>query len=288
MQNFSNGIIPVVDNKVSTLYNYAVGSIAEIYDRDEAEEIASWLVDHVTNKPYRGNQNELVNQSELIHFCNAVDRLKNHEPIQYIIGIVDFLGLKIHVSKDVLIPRSETEELIFLIKKYNPNFSGKVIDIGTGSGCIALSLAKDNPNSRVFGIDVSEGALAIATKNAITNTISNVSFFKHHILEKELEDEYDMIVSNPPYVSYAEKSEMRRNVLDYEPHLALFTPDDDVLVFYRKIASIAQNKLKQNGQIWLELNPTYSKEIADLFSQFSFVEVIEDMYKKNRFLKVIK
>lgn len=230
-----------------------------------------------------------LSETEIINWNAILEKLKQEIPIQYILGITHFYGLEFEVNENVLIPRPETEELVEWIlsnpqihKSTNP----QILDIGTGSGCIAIALAKNLPNAKVFSIDVSEKALETAKKNAERND-ANVIFIQKNILETEdLEEQFDIIVSNPPYVRNLEKTEIKKNVLDNEPHLALFVEDNDALVFYRKITTLAQKNLKPKGQLYFEINQYLGEEMVELLkaSDFNNIELRKDIYENDRML----
>ena len=225
---------------------------------------------------------------ELIQWNTVLELLLKEIPIQYILGKAHFYGLEFEVSPSVLIPRPETEELVDWILSENPTIQKsdnlKILDIGTGSGCIAISLAKNLPNAKVSAIDVSEKALEVAKRNAASNVV-NVTFIQQNILETEnLPQSFDIIVSNPPYVRNLEKEEIKNNVLENEPHLALFVDDHDALIFYRKIVELATKNLSKNGQLYFEINQYLAKETMDLLetSGFSHMELRKDIYGNNR------
>ena len=230
----------------------------------------------------------------------ALSRLKLEEPIQYIIGETEFFGLPFKVNEHTLIPRPETEELISLvlenIKNQKTNSKAlSILDIGTGSGCIAISLAKNLPNAQVYAVDVSEEALKTAKQNAEFNNVQ-VSFIKADILnvnswDLEFKDlEFDIIVSNPPYVRNLEKVEIKNNVLNHEPHLALFVEDNNPLQFYKAITEFAVNNLKDNGLLFFEINQYLGKEMIQLLEDYHFddIELKTDIFGNNRMLKGIK
>ena len=229
-------------------------------------------------------------ETDISNWNAILEKLKIQIPIQYIIGTTHFYGLEFIVDENVLIPRPETEELVDWIVKLNSKLSKKknlkILDIGTGSGCIAVSLAKNIPNSEVFAIDVSEKALAIAKKNAILNKVL-VTFLHKNILEtKNLSRKFDIIVSNPPYVRNLEKAEIKPNVLDNEPHLALFVPDNDPLIFYKKIAELAAANLNPNGQLFFEINQYLGKETQELLEYIGLknIELRKDIYGNDRMI----
>jgi release factor glutamine methyltransferase len=223
-----------------------------------------------------------------------LEQLKKEIPIQYILGVTHFYGLEFEVNSAVLIPRPETEELVdWIVQKSkikNQKSKIKILDIGTGSGCIAIALAKNLPNAQVFALDVSEKALATAKKNAEKNQVQ-LSFIHQSILETEdLAQEFDIIVSNPPYVRELEKHEIKNNVLDNEPHLALFVEDNDALIFYRKIAQLAQKNLKSEGQLYFEINQYLGKETLNLLLEMGFknCELRQDIYGNDRMIQCSK
>jgi release factor glutamine methyltransferase len=225
---------------------------------------------------------------QLLRWEHVVSELKKYKPIQYVLGETEFYGLPFLVNENTLIPRPETEELVDLIIKdlQTNTASFKILDIGTGSGCIAISLAKNLPTAKVFALDVSEKALETATKNAELNNL-NVQFLQKNILETaDLGVQFDVIVSNPPYVRILEKEEIHPNVLEYEPHLALFVEDDDALLFYRKIAQLAQKNLTKTGSLYFEINQYLGKETVELLESMGFkdVRLINDIYGNDRII----
>ncbi len=202
--------------------------------------------------------------------ANAVERLKKHEPIQYILGYSDFCGLRFAVTPAVLIPRPETSELVEWIAAENPT-AKSILDIGTGSGCIAVSLAAKLPTAQVTAWDISAQALAIAQKNSDTNGCK-VHFKERDILtyEPQESEKFDVIVSNPPYIKEVEKKEMNDNVLLWEPHLALFVPDNDPLLFYRTIAQKAQKMLAPGGRLYFEINRAHGADTVAMLQAMNY------------------
>lgn len=220
----------------------------------------------------------------------VLQQLKTQKPIQYILGETFFCDLVFKVNEHTLIPRPETEELVYWIleeiKKQN-KLNPVIIDIGTGTGCIPVSLKKYWPESTVFAVDISEEALKVAEENARMNE-AEVHFIQKNILETpDLEMQFDVMVSNPPYVRQLEKAEIMTNVLAFEPHLALFVPDDDPLVFYRKIAALAQKNLKPNGLLFFEINQYLGKETVSLLTDSGFKNIVlrKDIYGNDRMIK---
>ena len=231
-----------------------------------------------------------VSESELVEWKLVLEQLKNQKPIQYILGETFFCDLVFKVNEHTLIPRPETEELVYWIleeiKKQN-KFNSTIVDIGTGSGCIPISLKKNLPESTVFAIDISEEALKVANENAKMNEV-DVQFMQKNILEtSDLQNQFDVIVSNPPYVRQLEKAEINTNVLAFEPHLALFVSDEDPLIFYRKIAELAQQNLKPNGLLFFEINQYLGKETVSLLTDLGFknIELRKDIYGNDRMVK---
>ncbi|SVA25951.1 uncharacterized protein METZ01_LOCUS78805, partial [marine metagenome] len=202
---------------------------------------------------------------------NCLDRLKKHEPIQYVLGKTKFCNLNFSVNESVLIPRPETEELVNIILK-NELGNKTVLDIGSGSGCIAISLAKHSPKAKVTALDICKDAIELSQRNAKENDV-NLEFINADILNYKSDKKYDIIVSNPPYVLESEKKHMSKNVLDYEPELALFVKNDDPLQFYKAILDFSKNSLNKNGKIYFEINEKYKNEIKDLAYYYSYSKV---------------
>lgn len=232
------------------------------------------------------HEDKILNNSEWQQIQQAVDLLKKHTPIQHITGFTWFYGLKIQVNSDVLIPRPETEEILNIANQDNTiNFS-HILDIGTGSGCIALALKKDYPHANVTAIDISEKAIDTAKENALLNNL-DVQFLKEDILNRGnnfKQQKYDLICSNPPYIPFKEKSSMSENVIDFEPGQALFVPDNDPLLFYKTIARIGTQQLITNGLILCEINEFLANETAKLFEHEGYhsVEIHQDLFNKPR------
>ena len=234
----------------------------------------------------------IVSAKNTTAFEKALLRLKKQEPIQYILGCTAFYGLTFTVNEHTLIPRPETEELVdwVLSNLHDQDRVLDILDIGTGSGCIAISLAKNIPTARVSGIDISEKTLEVAQENAVKNQVL-VSFCKKDILETTaLKNKYDVMVSNPPYVRQLEKKAMNANVLDYEPGLALFVPNEDPLLFYRKIARLAMVSLQTRGWLYFEINEYLSKEMDVLLKEIGFanIEIKKDFREVPRMIKCQK
>jgi len=231
-----------------------------------------------------------ISEAEFKKIETIVSRLKTDEPIQYILEKTTFCDLPFTVKSGVLIPRPETEELVQLIISDNKGKDGlHILDIGTGSGCIPICLSKYLTNAKVTSIDISKECLTIAQSNAQLNETS-VKYVEANILEDDIQfQDLDIIVSNPPYVLDSEKAIMKANVLNYEPHLALFVPDNDPLLFYQVIIEKAKKWLKPQGLLYFEINEQFAKEteIIALKKRFSSVRCIKDMFGKDRFVKII-
>jgi release factor glutamine methyltransferase len=275
-----------------------------LYPKEEIENLFYILLKHIMQLEgfMVALQPELLlSKEELAKFLEALTRLEQHEPIQYITGETEFYGLPFKVNSSVLIPRPETEELIDWILKdqlAKATNNSNILDIGTGSGCIAVALAKNLPNTKVAALDVSPEALVLAKENAALNK-ANVAFVEGSILEVEsasalLEKkvnlkEFNIIVSNPPYIRVLEKHEIKNNVLDHEPHLALFVEDNNPLLFYEAIANFAVNKLSANGALYVEINQYLGKETQELLQSKGFVTALRKDYSGNyRMIKATK
>ena len=291
----------VPSNLVKDIRNYYCEQLCSIYDKEESNAMILILFEHYFNidRVKMALEPQLrLSESEMLTFHFAVKDLLKNKPIQYIIGETEFCDLKFKVNENTLIPRPETSELVMKIvnrqqttdnnreeKSQSHKVAKSILDFGTGSGCIAISLAKHLPNSEVFALDISEKALEVAKENAANNNV-NVTFIHDDILSlrNKIETKFDIIVSNPPYVRELEKTEMRDNVLNWEPHNALFVSDNDPLIFYREILEFAKDHLKENGEVWFEINEYLGKEITDLCHNmgFSEVEIFEDFRGKER------
>lgn len=277
--------------KIKNYKTIFINQVAPFFDETEAESFFYIILEnwHHLKRIDLALQPDLeMSDIDLQKWNDIVIELKTQKPIQYILGETFFYDLRFQVDENTLIPRPETEELVALILASNKetNKKIKVLDIGTGSGCIAISLAKNLPNAQVFALDVSEKAIEIAQKNAKYNDVS-ITFLHQNILETDdLNQQFDIIVSNPPYVRNLEKSEINKNVLDYEPHLALFVEDNDALLFYKKIAQLAKKNLNQNGQLFFEINQYLAKETVELIKDLGFknIKLHQDIYGNDRMI----
>jgi len=277
------------------IYRQITRQLTAAYPDREAQALARMVME----ERYNLSQTDLLldkdsnlSADDHTELTNIVNRLLQHEPIQYVLGTARFCGRDFHVEPGVLIPRPETEELVQLIVRRHAKNSKQlgVLDIGTGSGCIAISLALELPLSGVSAWDISQEALHIAQGNA-ERLHAEVEFKKEDILHPEpTSQQWDIIVSNPPYVRRLEAREMDPNVLDYEPHLALFVPDDDALRFYRAIARFAGCHLSAGGQLYLEINQYLPDETARLIAEYGFssVEIHTDQFGNKRILSCSK
>ena len=271
-------------------YEQLCQRLSNVYDTGEAKAIVRWVLDVrfglSTADIYCGKVTQLSpnDQAELE---KIMQRLEKAEPVQYVLGVADFCGRQFHVAPGVLIPRPETAELCHLIAN---DGGANILDIGTGSGCIAITLALDIADSKVTAWDISDDALAIAQQNAKTLG-ADVSFEKRDALNiSQTSIIWDVIVSNPPYICRKEAAEMEENVLKYEPDTALFVPDDDPLLFYCHIMNYAISALRQEGKLYFEINPIYADSIVEQLQQLGFADVqkIDDQFGKTRFIKACK
>ena len=278
--------------------------LSSLYDEKEIESFFYIILEQFHNKKRIDlalNPEMEMDALQLLRWETVLAELKKEKPIQYILGETEFYGLRFLVNENTLIPRPETEELVeWIIESTNYELQSttlKIVDIGTGSGCIAISLAKNLPSAQVSAIDVSQKALATANKNAEINEVK-VNFINVDILDVtdlsklpssifHLPTPIDIIVSNPPYVRNLEKAEIKPNVIEFEPHLALFVDDNDALLFYRKIAQLALKNLSENGKLFFEINQYLGKETVDLLENLGFknVELKKDIYGNDRMIK---
>lgn len=281
--------------KISKLKIEFQNALSRLYPSEEIQSFFNILSEKYLNLSrieIALNPEKTVSETEAEKFQKAIFRLKIHEPIQYIIGETEFYGLPFKVNKHTLIPRPETEELVEWIYIEFSNQQSTInnqqfLDIGTGTGCIAISLAKNLSNAKVSALDISEEALKIAQQNAEMNKVK-IDFFQTDILAAEtLPKKYDVIVSNPPYVCELEKKQIQQNVLKYEPHSALYVKDEDPLLFYRAISRLAKNHLNPGGKLFFEINEYLAYEMTELLKAEGFknIEIKKDIYGKDRMLK---
>ena len=261
------------------------------YPDSEALALAKMLLVEVfgfsTLELYGGKDKEFSEKHRSV-LTEMIRRLQKNEPIQYIIGIESFFGLTFEVNQNVLIPRPETQELVsWIIEDYQSDESIRILDIGTGSGCIPISLAKQLSKAEVESWDISEGALEVASRNCERNEVK-VLLRQKDVLKAAPEGNlYDVIVSNPPYITNKEKTDMEANVLDWEPSLALFVPDEDPLLFYRKIAQLGCDMLKERGSLYFEINRAYGEETILMLKELGYaqIELKKDLWGNDRMIK---
>jgi len=284
--------------------------LGAIYPKEEIDSFFYSCIEHYLNLErfiLAIQPGYTLNKDEEQPLFEALSELKLEKPLQYILGTAHFMDLELHVDENVLIPRPETEELVqwilldaerpparrvgsrMVIERSRNDHSFSILDIGTGSGCIAIALAKHLPDAKIYALDVSEGALSVAKENAASNGV-DVTFLHQDILNPEINLEFDVIVSNPPYVRELEKNEIQRNVKDFEPDTALFVSDEDPLLFYRAILGFAENHLSENGKLYFEINQYLAEETKALFNtrNFSEIELRKDMFGNDRMLKAIR
>mgnify|MGYP006132050685 FL=1 len=268
--------------------NYFFTILKSIIEQNEIEEVFFWIIDNycgISRMDYILNPDLKLSNHQKENLMNAVSLLKTNMPIQYVLGESEFMSLKFNLNSNVLIPRPETEELVSWVIKDN-NHNKTILDIGTGSGCIAIALAKFIKNSRVTAWDIDEKILSVAEKNASKNKVK-VLFELKDITTIKSNNKFDLIISNPPYICDSEKLGMQNNVLLFEPHLALFVNDNDPLFFYLKIIDFAKSNLNDNGKIFLEINENQSIGVIKLLNNAGFydIELKKDFRLKNRMIK---
>lgn len=279
------------------LRQYINTALANKYPEGEIRTFYFWIMETLTGASrieILANKYTDLSETQTDAFKSIVARLQNFEPIQYILGETDFYQLKFKVAAGVLIPRPETEELVdWVLKESADSASLRVLDIGTGSGCIAISLAANLNSAQVQAFDVSPEALCIAKQNAELNAVK-INFKQVNVLDttqlNQITDEFNLIVSNPPYVCESEMADMEQNVLDFEPSLALFVSNEDPLVFYRQIAIFAFERLVSGGKLFFEINQAFGLEMHALLKDIGFehIELRKDMFENDRMIKAQK
>jgi release factor glutamine methyltransferase len=265
----------------SALQSFIYSALEGQFDPREVNSVSTILAEHILAE---SGDNDLSALTK-----NCIDRVNAGEPVQYVVGKTWFYGLHLKVNQFVLIPRAETEELVHWIYedwcKVDPSEKVSVLDVGTGSGCIGLALKKCLPSTRIMAIDVSEQALRIAAENAQSTDLS-ITLMRHDILTRDIHVQYDIIVSNPPYVTTIEFDQLPPSVRDYEPQTALIAQHGDSLIFYRRLAEIGQVNLHKKGRLYVELNEFHAEEIDQIFSSAGYqTEMRKDMQGKQRMLK---
>ena len=280
----------ISSNKLKDIIDFAYQELESLYEKDEIRSMIYSIIEHFTGydlmKILTYKDELKVSESELLKINFAIKDLKKERPLQQIIGYCEFLDVRIEVNQHVLIPRVETEEIVQRVIKENKGRKNlKIADICCGSGCIAIALKKAFPDANIYAYDISEEALKKSKENAEKNK-EKINFFKENILKsKEKNQEFNIIVSNPPYIRESEKSLMKNNVLLYEPHLALFVSDEDPLIFYKKILDFSNRNLAKNGKIYMEINENLGKETELLFKNFNYqTSIIKDIRGKDRLL----
>jgi len=272
--------------------NYLSGELSELYPLREAESIADAVILKVfgiNRLSYILKGNDLIagrrKTEKIVRYCNE---LKTGKPLQYVTGETLFHDHIIKVCRGILIPRPETEELVDFVVKENKGFTGSIIDIGTGSGAIAIALAANFPSARITGVDISGIAIKMAIRNAMNNNVA-VTFLKADIFKiiPSVLPMFDLIISNPPYVRDSERKYMKNNVLGFEPHGALFVPDSDPLKYYNAILKLADQILNPRGSVYFEINEAMGKQVSEILElhKFSEIKIIKDLDGKNRIAK---
>lgn len=280
---------------ISSLKKQFFDSLGAIYPSRELKAIFQLLVEELWELSRTDvlMDVEIDFESKKEVFEDTIQRLKKNEPIQYILGKASFYGRSFLVNEHTLIPRQETEELIELISRFQLPEDTKMLDIGTGTGIIPITCALTFGFKNIYAIDVSSDALSVSCLNAKNQNV-NIGFLLLDVLSdqagNQLGDRFDLITSNPPYVTDSERELMQENVLDYEPELALFVPDDDPLLFYKRIVELSQAKLKRKGILIVEINERFGMETSLLFQEHGFigVHVVQDIHGKDRFVYGIK
>ncbi|MBC8603441.1 peptide chain release factor N(5)-glutamine methyltransferase [Parabacteroides acidifaciens] len=276
---------------------YIKESLKDLYPPSEISSLVRLIMERVSNiQPHHFLfcKDKVLPEAEKNRIHEIVERLKEMEPIQYILGTADFYSLQFEVNPSVLIPRPETEELVEQVIIDNEGKKIKILDIGTGSGCIAVTLRKHLKQASIIATDISTEALDTARRNAKRNN-ATITFIQTDILNPEKAEMdipfiLDVIVSNPPYIKEEEKIDMERNVLDYEPHIALFVPDNDPLLYYWHIAHFGKKKLRRNGRLYFEINAAYGSMVVEMLEEEGYkdIELIQDLSGKDRIVKARK
>jgi release factor glutamine methyltransferase len=283
----------VKSNKIIDIRNFYKAKLIPDYDEKEADNLLFMLIEEFTGiskAMVLSEPGRTISESELLKIHFAVKDLNNFKPIQYILGKTEFYGLKLEVNPSVLIPRPETEELAEMVVRENQNRQNlRIIDVGTGSGCIAIAIKKNLPEISMLGLDISAQAIKTADKNAIQNNVK-IEFKVVNFLDKGTWSNlglFDIIVSNPPYVRHSEKEFMKKNVMNYEPDEALFVDDKNPMIFYNAIVEFAYQNLIKTGIVYCEINQYLGKDILSLFSKSGFaeVEILKDLFGNDRFVK---
>ena len=261
-------------------------ALIHLYTNDEVEILFKMILESIFEQAYLSNSNNELNLSQIKLFENHTQKLILQIPIQYVLGEAHFYGLKFKVNEHVLIPRPETEELVQLVIQHSKNKTFQILDIGTGSGCIPIALKKNLPQAKISAIDVSGDALKIAKQNALLNNVE-IDFFLDDALNLNFSNHnlYDVIVSNPPYISVSEMKNMDNQVTKHEPHLALFVDDENPLIFYDKISDFALTNLKKDGFLFFEINQDLAFETQALLLKKGFkANILKDINSNDRMI----
>ncbi len=283
----------IKDGSVRDVLLQLTEALSPLYEVAEARSIARMVVLHATRwQPHQllQHHNQNMNTEPLIQLNIYMPDLIQGKPVQYVLGEAWFAGMTFKVDERVLIPRPETEELVNWIHQENKIIHAGILDIGTGSGCIAVGLASMLKEADLCAVDISEEALAVAAENAVMNNVK-VNFYQHDILSDKgrlpADKMFDIIVSNPPYVTESDKPEMKKNVLEYEPHLALFVPAHNPLVHFKAIITFAGQRLRTGGRLYFEINEAYGEEISNMLSEAGYksIHLRKDMQGRHRMIK---
>ena len=282
------------DLKLTEGIRHIIKSINPVYTEQEGSSIARLLVEHLGYKsgPVARIENKDLEEFEISQLEHWIKDLLTNKPVQYVLRYSWFMDRKIFVNENCLIPRQETEEIVLeILKNTEKTFSGNILDIGTGSGCISVSLAMELNFAQIFASDISKGALEVAQRNSFINNV-NIEFLHDDVLDPDYSKfpAFDLIVSNPPYVRLLEREKMQSNVLDFEPSDALFVPDNDPLLFYKAIIEFSIKKLNKGGKLYLEINEVFGEEIKIVLHQNDFINItlIKDIHGKDRIIKAQK
>ena len=282
-----------MEKNIQNLIRHIAAAVANIYEAHEAKAMAMLVVEQVLRlSPLQLSvaRQQAVSEEQWQQAADIIGRLLQHEPLQYVLGCAHFYGLELEVNPAVLIPRPETEELVDLVVRENTGRQQlHILDICTGSGCIPIALSAHLAAEKVYGLDISQPALDLARKNALKYG-QPVEWLQQDILKQDLPlspASLDIMVSNPPYVLEQEKALMRENVLAFEPHLALFVPDNNALLFYKRIAALGGSHLKAGGKLYLEINEQQALPLKQLVQEFGYdqVQVLPDLFGKDRFIR---
>ena len=280
---------------IEEAYNNFISQLKTVYEEREAANIADWVFEYegIKRLDRITNRRKALGNSAVEQFDKKLLELLQHKPAQYVLQEAWFYKMKFYVDENVLIPRPETEELVewVVCEVKMKNEKLKILDIGSGSGCIPIAIKKEVPGVEIISVDISDNALAVAKQNAELHK-TDIEFIQLDFLNEDLWNSllpFDIIVSNPPYIPENEKAKLAKNVTDYEPHLALFTEDEDPFIFYKKITLFAKSHLNENGKIFVEVHENFAVEISKIFDAQNFkTEIRKDIYRRERMIKVIK